>query len=67
MQHWQPGDRVALEHTDDPHTDLLPGDQGTVTAWHPQVDQLLIDWDNGSRLILLPGRGDRVRRLRPRS
>ncbi|MGH3736533.1 MAG: DUF4314 domain-containing protein [Micromonosporaceae bacterium] len=63
MQNFEPGDRVALEHTDDPYTDLRPGDRGTVTASRPQVDQLLIDWDNGSSLIMLPGRGDRVRRL----
>jgi hypothetical protein len=27
------GDRVALEHTDDPHTKLRPGDEGTVTRY----------------------------------
>ena len=29
------GDRVALEHTDDPHTRLRPGDEGTVTRYDP--------------------------------
>jgi hypothetical protein len=32
---WQPGDRIALEATDDPHTRLRPGDQGTVTRRDP--------------------------------
>ena len=29
------GDRVALEHTDDPDTRLRPGDEGTVTRYDP--------------------------------
>jgi hypothetical protein len=32
---FQRGDRVALEHTDDPHTRLRPGDEGTVTRYDP--------------------------------
>ena len=61
MTSWQPGDRVALVRTGDPGTRLRPGDQGTVTWWHHEQDQLLIDWDSGSRLIMLPGDGDEVR------
>jgi hypothetical protein len=30
------GDRVALEFTDDPHTRLRPGDEGTVTRYDPE-------------------------------
>ena len=30
------GDRVALEYTDDPHTRLRPGDEGTVTRYDPE-------------------------------
>ena len=33
------GDRVALEHTDDPHTRLRPGDEGTVTRYDPGLGQ----------------------------
>jgi hypothetical protein len=29
---YRPGDRVALVHTTDPHTNLKPGDEGTVQA-----------------------------------
>ena len=45
---YQPGDRVALTATDDPHTRLRPGDQGTVTRWDPAHSQLDIRWDSGS-------------------
>jgi hypothetical protein len=34
------GDRVALEHTDDPDTRLRPGDEGTVTRYDPKPGQL---------------------------
>lgn len=63
MTSWQPGDRVALVRTNDPDTRLRPGDEGTVTRWHPDQGQLLIDWDSGSALIMLPGEGDEVRLL----
>ena len=63
MTSWQAGDRVALVRTDDPDTLLRPGDRGTVTWWHHEEGQLLIDWDSGSRLIMLPGEGDEVRLL----
>jgi hypothetical protein len=33
------GDRVALEHTGDPHTRLRPGDEGTVTRYAPGLGQ----------------------------
>ena len=33
------GDRVALEHTDDPDTRLRPGDEGTVTRYDPKLGQ----------------------------
>ncbi|SIS01839.1 DUF4314 domain-containing protein [Micromonospora avicenniae] len=59
---YQPGDRVALEHTADPHTLLRPGDEGTVRRYDPQTRVLDVDWDNGSRLSLLLGEGDRLRR-----
>jgi hypothetical protein len=55
------GDRVALEHTDDPHTRLRPGDEGTVTRYDPKSAQLDVRWDSGSTLSMLLNDGDRVR------
>lgn len=63
MDNWQPGDRVVLVHTKDPYTDLEPGDEGTVASYHPLTGQLLVDWDSGSRLIMLPDAGDIVERV----
>lgn len=48
------GDRVELVRTSDPHTDLKPGDRGTVTL----VDSLgtvHVEWDSGAMLGLVPG------------
>ena len=64
------GDRVALEHTDDPHTRLRPGDEGTVTRYAPGrgpvgKGQLDVSWDSGSTLSMLLDDGDRVRLLAP--
>ena len=58
---YQPGDRITLVRTGDPHTRLRPGDQGTVTGWNPAQGQLHIKWDCGSTLSMLPGEGDQVR------
>ena len=60
------GDRVALVHTTDPHTNLRPGDQGTVTAYRADEtwgERLAVAWDSGSRLALLLDEGDQVRKL----
>ena len=59
------GDRVALEHTDDPHTRLRPGDEGTVTRYDPKLGQLDVSWDSGSTLSMLLDDGDRVRLITP--
>ena len=61
------GDRVALEHTDDPHTRLRPGDEGTVTRYHAGLGkgQLDVSWDSGSTLSMLLDEGDRVRLITP--
>jgi hypothetical protein len=58
-----PGDRVVLVHTNDPYTDLEPGDEGAVTSYHPLTGQLMVDWDTGSSLIMLPDAGDIVERV----
>ncbi|MEV4481826.1 DUF4314 domain-containing protein [Micromonospora coxensis] len=60
---YQPGERVALEHTGDPHTRLHPGDEGTVRRFDPDQQVLDVQWDSGSRLSMLLSAGDRVRRL----
>jgi hypothetical protein len=59
------GDRVALEHTGDPHTRLRPGDEGTVTGYDPGPGQLSVRWDSGSTLAMLLHDGDRVRLITP--
>ena len=59
------GDRVALEHTDDPDTRLRPGDEGTVTRYDPGLGQLDVNWDSGSTLSMLLNDGDRVRLITP--
>ncbi|MFG1888096.1 DUF4314 domain-containing protein [Micromonospora sp. NPDC049051] len=60
---YQPGDRVALEHTNDPHTRLRPGDEGTVRRYDPLLQVLDVTWDSGSQLSLLLDEGDRVCRV----
>jgi len=62
---FQPGERVALVHTDDPHTRLRPGDTGTVTR-HDQAttgEVVHVAWDDGSRLMVCLDAGDRIRRI----
>jgi len=59
------GDRIALEHTDDPDTRLRPGDEGTVTRYHAGLSQLDVNWDSGSTLSMLLNDGDRVRLITP--
>ena len=53
------GKRVELIHTDDPHTNLKPGDRGTyqfvLNQNTPFENQHMISWDNRSNLMLLEG------------
>ncbi|MCO1597621.1 DUF4314 domain-containing protein [Micromonospora sp. RHAY321] len=60
---YQPGERVALVHTTDPHTQLRPGDQGTVRRYDPDRRIVDVDWDSGSRLAMILDTGDRIRRI----
>jgi hypothetical protein len=62
---YQPGDRIALIRTDDPHTRLRAGDEGTVTGYDPRLGQLAVRWDDGSTLAMLLHDGDRVRLITP--
>jgi urease beta subunit len=47
------GDRVQLISTTDPYTRLEPGVRGTVRLVDA-VGTVHVDWDNGSRLGLVP-------------
>src|SRR5262249_19732855 len=60
---YQKGERVALVHTDDPHTLLRPGDEGTVARHAEATATVAIDGDSGSRLSMCLDAGDRIRRL----
>jgi hypothetical protein len=65
LSRFERGDRVVLEYTDDPHTKLRPGDEGTVTRYAPGLGQLDVNWDSGSTLSMLLDEGDRVRLVTP--
>ncbi|MBM0226137.1 DUF4314 domain-containing protein [Micromonospora sp. ATA51] len=58
---YQAGERIALEHTNDPHTLLRPGDEGTVRGYDPDQRIVTVDWDSGSRLAMVLDAGDRIR------
>jgi len=60
---YQPGQRVVLVHTSDPHTDLRPGDTGTVRRQDQHRSTVHIDWDTGSRLSMCLDAGDRIQPL----
>ncbi|MEW2081053.1 DUF4314 domain-containing protein [Streptomyces sp. NPDC005283] len=55
------GDRIALVHTTDPHTNLTEGDEGTVKRFDANLAQLGVNWDSGSTLSMLLDDGDEVR------
>ena len=57
------GKRIKLIRTNDPYTDLKPGDRGTVVdiSELPYEDtpfKVMVQWDNGSRLAILEGHDD---------
>lgn len=58
---YKKGDRVALVYTTDSHTDLKPGDEGTVRRFDVNLAALSVNWDSGSTLSLLLEDGDEVR------
>ncbi|MET7968766.1 DUF4314 domain-containing protein [Micromonospora sp. NPDC005305] len=62
---YQPGERVVLEHTNDPYTLLRPGDEGTVRGYIPHLRVVDVEWDSGSRLSMVLDTGDRIRRIAP--
>jgi hypothetical protein len=48
------GDTVELVYTDDPYTDLIPGDRGEVT-FVDSFGTVHVQWASGSTLGLVPG------------
>lgn len=46
--------RIRLISTSDPHTNLRPGDEGTV-SFIDSLGTVSARWDNGSTLGLVPG------------
>lgn len=48
------GTRVKLIKMDDPYTHLKPGDWGTVQGVD-DAGQIMINWDSGGSLSLIPG------------
>lgn len=63
MSGFSDGDRVELIHTNDEHTQLRPGDLGTVRSIDKDPyhnEQINIDWDSGSRLSMIPADGDTI-------
>ncbi|MEU7617266.1 DUF4314 domain-containing protein [Micromonospora rifamycinica] len=57
---YQPGQRVALVHTNDPHTRLRPGDTGTVRYHDQRHHTVEVAWDSGSTLTMCLDTGDRI-------
>lgn len=57
---YEPGQRVALVHTSDPHTALRPGDQGTVRRYHADQRRVDVAWDSGSTLSMMLDDGDAI-------
>lgn len=57
------GKRITLIRTDDPYTDLRPGDKGTVVSvtelpYEDTPFKVWVQWDSGSRLAILEGHDD---------
>ncbi|MGA7543925.1 MAG: DUF4314 domain-containing protein [Nitrososphaeraceae archaeon] len=57
------GKRIKLIRTDDPYTDLKPGDKGTVVnvtelQYEDTPFKIWVQWDSGSKLAMLEGHDD---------
>lgn len=48
------GKRVELVYTNDQYTKIVPGDQGVISLID-DAGTVFVNWDNGSRLGLIPG------------
>lgn len=62
-QQYPPGTRLVLIHMNDPYAPVPAGTKGTVICVDP-MDQVLMKWDNGRTLSLIPDE-DSFRRLTP--
>ena len=54
MEEVKKGDRVMLIHMGDKYSNLTIGDKGTCRGVD-DIGNILMDWDNGSTLSLIPG------------
>jgi Domain of unknown function (DUF4314) len=57
------GKRIKLIHTNNPYTDLKPGDRGTVVdvtelPYEDKPFSVLVQWDGNPRLAILDGHDD---------
>jgi hypothetical protein len=57
------GKRIELIHTDNPFSDLKPGDRGTVVdvselSYEDKPSKVWVLWDSDSRLTILEGQDD---------
>lgn len=52
------GRRIRLQYTNDPYTNLKPGDEGVV-SFIDDFGTISVNWDSGSNLGLNPEFGDR--------
>ena len=57
------GKRIELIRTNDPYTDLKPGDRGTVVnitelPYEDTPFKVLVQWDDGLRFAILEGQDD---------
>ena len=57
------GKRIKLIRTNDPYTDLKPGDRGTVVditelPYEDTPFKVLVQWDDGLRFAILEGHDD---------
>lgn len=52
------GCRIRLRYTNDPYTELRPGDEGVVD-FIDDYGTIFVKWDAGSRLGINPEFGDR--------
>lgn len=58
---YPPGTRVLLTRMDDPYIPL-EGTEGTVTGVD-DAGQIMVDWDNGISLSVIPEAGDRILKI----
>lgn len=60
MNHYQPGQRVALAHTTDPNHPQRPGERGVVRAFGSGRQVVHVGWDNGTVSQVHLDSGDRL-------